>query len=214
MWKLFNSDGLPDIIISDLGTNLTAADVESVYNFLGSQNISTPARSKQHNAVAEKVIQEVREQLSIRMQELQDENIMESWSNQVPHVQKNHNIREHSSTGVAPADLKFQDAERLTGSIQVNSYEDLLQRAREGLAATTEQRYWKQKHSHRNHLQTGDIVWRINPSFDKMNLYSSKRLGPYRVIDTDETTALLEAEDNTTLTVVLSELVIFRRPDN
>jgi hypothetical protein len=213
MWKLFNSDGMPDIIISDLGTNLTAADVESVYKFLGSQNISTPPRSKQHNAVAERVIQEVREQLSIRMQELQQEDIMDSWSIQVPYIQKIHNIREHYSTGVAPADLKFQDARALTGSIQVNSYEDLLQRAREGLAATSEQRYFKNKHSHKNHLQIGDLVWRLNPSFDKMNVHSTRRLGPYEVIDTDETTALLEAEDESRLSVVLSELVLFRRPD-
>jgi hypothetical protein len=147
------------------------------------------------------------------MQELKEKGIMDSWSNQVPYIQKIHNIREHSSTGITPADLKFRDARSLTGSVQINSYEDLLQRAREGLAATIEQRFRKNKHSHKNHLRQGDIVWRINPSFDKMNLYSNKRLGPYEVLDLDDTMALIESEDGTRVTVVLSELVIFRRPN-
>ena len=213
LWKLFNNDGKPDSIISDLGTNLAAADTTAVHRFFGIHSVFAPPRSKQHNAVAERVIDEVRTQMAIRLEELQGEGELDSWSNQIPYIQRLHNIRMHEITGVAPAELKFQDPRGLMQTFRGNNYEELLQHAREGIAMSMEKKFFNSKHSHEHKLQVGDYVWRLNPAFSKMDPSSKRRLGPYIVLDRDGTKALLEDDSAKQQFVALKELVLHRRQE-
>ena len=73
-----------------------------------------------------------------------------------------------------------------------NSYEDLLQHAREGIAMSMEKKFFNSRDSHEHKLREGDYVWRINPAFSKMDPSSKRRLGPYIVVDRDGTKAIDE----------------------
>ena len=213
LWKIFNNDGKPDTIIADLGTNLAAADTTAVQRFLNIHSIFAPPRSKQHNGVAERVIDEVRSQMSILLEELQLKGASDSWSNQIPLVQRLHNIRIHEITGIAPAELKFQDPRGLMQTFRGNSYEELLQHAREGIAMSMEKKFFNSKDSNEHKLREGDYVWRLNPSHTKMDPLSKRRLGPYLVLERDGTKALLDDGSSKKQFVALKELVLHRRRD-
>ena len=152
--------------------------------------------------------------MAIRLEELQGEGVLDSWSNQIPYVQRLHNIRIHEITGVAPAELKFKDPRGLMQTFRGNSYEDLLQHAREGIAMSMEKKFFNSIDSHEHKLRVGDYVCRLNPAFSNMDPSSKRRLGPYIVLDRDGTKSLLQDDSSKQQFVALKELVLHRRQED
>ena len=209
LWRTFNTDGKPQFIISDLGSNLDTKEVRAILSFLDTNFVTAPTGSHQFNAIAERVIREVREQTAIRLQELQQRGTPQSWSDQIPSIMRMHNIREHGTTGVVPAHIRYGALDHRLGEIgNINNWEQLLQRAREGIEQSDESHFRKAYKVFNQEIPPGTIVYRLNPSYNKQDPLSRKRIGPFRVVADDGHQTLLEDKDKREYRVKRSDLRI------
>jgi transposase InsO family protein len=213
LWYMFNAEGKPYYILSDEGSQLTSKKMEALLEFLEIHQIISAPRSHQQNAIAERVIGIVREQLQIKMREAQEEKKPVNWSTITPTIMRLHNIKEHSTTGVAPIHLRFNSFHNLGEVPSINTLEDLLERAKEGIQQSDEKRYYKNKYEKlkRKTLEAGITVWRSNPDFDKLNPTSIRRIGPYTLIEDDGNEALIEDMRGKRERIKKDELRIFIR---
>lgn len=210
LWDLINSDGKPDIIISDLGSNLTARDIEEIIKFCEIHHVTSPPRSHQFNALAENIIKEIREQLNILMSSKIDDEMHPNWSELLPSIARIHNIREHSTTGVIPAHVRYGTDHHLAEVPNINSRENLIQRAREGIEQTIEERFRHSKNFYHQKIPTDALVYITNPNYDKNIPNSSRRIGPYSVLDQDGHQVLITDGDGSVKRVHRGEIRLYQ----
>ena len=209
LWRTFNTDGKPQVIISDLGSNLDTKEVRAIMAFLDTSFVTAPTGSHQFNAIAERVIQEVREQTAIRLQDLQKKGTPQSWSDQIPAIMRIHNIREHGTTGVVPAHIRYGALDHRLGEVgNINNWDQMLQRAREGIEQSDEAHFQKAYKVYNQEIPAGTVVYRLNPNYNKQDPLSKKRIGPYLVVADDGHQSLLQDKDKREYRVKRSDLRI------
>lgn len=139
-----------------------------------------------------------------------DDEMHPNWSELLPSIARIHNIREHSTTGVIPAHVRYGTDHHLAEVPNINSRENLIQRAREGIEQTIEERFRHSKNFYHQKIPTDALVYITNPNYDKNIPNSSRRIGPYSVLDQDGHQVLITDGDGSVKRVHRGEIRLYQ----
>ena len=98
MQYVFSKHGIPATVLSDRGTQFTAAWLQSLYRLLGTKQLLTTAYHPQTNGQSERVNRTLTEVL----RHLVDKTSYDDWDLQLPLVEFAHNNAKNRSTGASP----------------------------------------------------------------------------------------------------------------
>ena len=184
--EVFCKLGKPKAIMADGAGNFDSKGYDELMIFLAIQKVPTIPRNSQDNAIVERAIRTVKMQAAAIREERFIANKPNSWSDILPLVLRNHNARVHSSTGFAPANVRFGLANSLSDNRMVVSQSDMFSSMKENI------RQAKLKQLSRGPLRTttdiltvGRRFWFRNPDRKKSAL-EPINLGPYTLVSQDE----------------------------
>jgi hypothetical protein len=197
IWRILLEDGFPNEVRFDQGRTINNKFMKDLLGFLQVNGITTSARGHEENGIVERVIGEVREQLSKASQEGMKQKSTVDWHWLLPVIARNHNSNKHFSTGQVPAEMRFGHFNRIGG------YEDQIlveEAARRALENKSEQkkRQNMEDRSNGGDIQPGQLVWMMNPRRDKRLLANARWL-PGRIIGRAKDMCEVEYEDGTTV---------------
>ena len=134
-----------------------------------------------------------------------------SWSEILPIVLRNHNARIHSSTGFAPAAVRFGLADSLSDRNGMDaSQSDMLSTIKQNIhQAKLKQLQRGPKQGGTNSLEIGRRFWFRNPDRKKSAL-EPINLGPYILIRQDEGKVIIQDVRGKQRTCHISEIFPFR----
>ena len=186
--ELFCKMGKPTSIMADGAGNFGSKHYEELMNFLAIERVPTIPRNSQDNAIVERTIRTVKTQTAAIREERYLANRSNSWSEILPLVLRNHNARVHSSTGFAPAAVRFGLSDSLSDkSSGYFSQSDMFQSIKQNIAQAKIKQLQRDSHKQRetNSLVIGNRFWFTNPDRKKSALEPLK-LGPYTLVSQEE----------------------------
>ena len=209
--ELFCKMGKPVSIMADGAGNFGSGDYEDLMDFLAIERIATIPRNSQDNAIVERTIRTVKTQAAAIREERYLDNRSNSWSEILPVVLRNHNARVHSSTGFAPAAVRFGLSNTLGDKVSEKfSQSEMLNSIKHNIAqAKRKQLLRKPKQSESNSLIIGRRFWFRNPDRKKSAL-EPINLGPFTLLSQDEGKAVIIDIRGAKRTCHISELFPFR----
>jgi len=210
--ELFCKMGKPAAIMADGAGNFGSKDYEEFMNFLAVERIPTIPRNSQDNAIVERAIRTIKTQAAAIREERYLVGISNSWSDILPVVLRNHNARVHSSTGFAPAAVRFGLSDSLSDkNLGYFSQSDMFQSIKQSIEQTKFKQLQRESHKQRdtNSLIIGNRFWFKNPERKKSAL-EPINLGPYTLVSQKEGQAIIMDIRGTRRTCHISELFPFR----
>ena len=211
--ELFCKIGKPASIMADGAGNFGSEDYERLLEFLGVERVPTIPRNSQDNAIVERLIRTIKTQASAIKEERYLANISNSWSEILPLVLRNHNARVHSSTGFAPAAVRFGLADSLSDRHMDISQADMLSSLKQNIhQAKLNQLARGPMKSNTNSLVIGRRFWFKNPDRKKSALEPTN-LGPYTLIRQEEGKVTLQDVRGKQRVCHISEIFPFRGDD-
>lgn len=208
--ELFCKMGKPTSIMADGAGSFKLLDT-----FLRIQRIPTIPRNSQDNAIVERAIRSVKTQAASIKEERYLKNMPNSWSEVLPLVLRNHNARIHSSTGFAPAAIRFGIADALADKSGSMSQADMLNSLRQNIhvAKLNQLKRRKLGLKETDSLKLGHRFWFKNPDRKKSAL-DPVNLGPYILVSQDEGKVVIQDTLGKQRVCHISELHPFRGDKN
>lgn len=209
--ELFCKIGKPASIMADGAGNFGSEEYERLMEFLGIERVPTIPRNSQDNAIVERLIRTIKTQASAIREERYLANRSNSWSEILPVVLRNHNARVHSSTGFAPAAVRFGLADSLSDKNKMDiSQADMLSSIKKNIhQAKVNQLARGPMQSHTDSLVIGRRFWFRNPDRKKSAL-EPINLGPYTLVSQDEGKVVIQDVRGKQRTCHISEIFPFK----
>jgi transposase InsO family protein len=205
--------GKPLAIMADGAGNFGSKGYEDLMKFLNIQRIPTIPRNSQDNAIVERTIRTVKTQSAAIREERFLVNRSNSWKEILPLVMRNHNARVHSSTGFAPAAVRFGIADSLSDKSD-NTYTQyhMLQRMQININNNKAKSLRGTGPGITDSLQIGKRYWFYNPDRKKSAL-EPIFLGPFTLTNQENGKAVIEDVRGISRVCHISELRPFRGDD-
>jgi hypothetical protein len=209
--ELFCKIGKPASIMADGAGNFGSEEYERLMEFLGIERVPTIPRNSQDNAIVERLIRTIKTQASAIREERYLANKSNSWSEILPVVLRNHNARVHSSTGFAPAAVRFGLADTLSDKNKMDiSQTDMLSSIKRNIhQAKVNQLARGPMQSHTDSLVIGRRFWFRNPDRKKSAL-EPINLGPYTLVSQEEGKVIIQDVRGKQRTCHISEIFPFK----
>jgi len=216
--QYFCEDGIPDLVVHDLGASLNAADVKALLSFLNINTIVTTARNSQENGIAEQKIAKVRQVMKLLIEEHDTgstDMVQLAWSTIVPFCQRALNVMT-SSTGYSPAEIRFGLFNKLDAIKDLKVPEELAADQLEMLARAKEKlitRRNKKVLSNLTNFKINELVIIKNPLHLKRNVGHNPYLGPFKVSSQTNTSVTVTLVSNPTIIKTVKTSEVFRFKD-
>ena len=209
--ELFCKIGKPASIMADGAGNFGSEQYERLMEFLGIERVPTIPRNSQDNSIVERLIRTIKTQASAIREERYLANRSNSWSEILPVVLRNHNARVHSSTGFAPAAVRFGLADSLSDKNKMDiSQADMLSSIKRNIhQAKVNQLARGPMQSHTDSLEIGRRFWFRNPDRKKSAL-DPINLGPYTLVSQEEGKVIIQDVRGKQRTCHISEIFPFK----
>jgi hypothetical protein len=210
--ELFCKMGKPNSIMADGAGNFGSKDYENLMNFLAIERVPTIPRNSQDNSIVERAIRTVKTQAAAIREERYLVGRSNSWSEILPVVLRNHNARVHSSTGFAPAAVRFGLSDSLSDkSLGYFSQSDMFQSIKQSIEHAKIKQLQRESHKQRdtNTLVIGNRFWFKNPDRKKSAL-EPLNLGPYTLVSQEEGKVVIEDVQGKKRVCHISEIFPFR----
>jgi len=214
--QYFCNDGIPDLVVHDLGASLNAVDIKSLMAFLNINQIVTNPRNSQENGIAEKKISQVRQVIKLLIEESSTQSAELAWSLIVPFAQRALNIMT-GSTGYSPAEIRFGAHNRLDAIKEMLVPAEIAEQQAKVIAVAKQNLLLKKAKKDISKLSVfkpNELVIIKNPVHLKRNVSHKPYLGPFKVVGQDNlaVTVTLAADPTIIRKIKISE--VFRFKDN
>ena len=196
--------------MADGAGNFGSADYVKFMTFLEIERVPTIPRNSQDNAIVERVIRTLKTQAAAIREERYLANKPNSWREVLGPVLRNHNARIHSSTGFAPATIRFGIADSLADRGSEISQVEMLDKLNNNIQLYKENQSKRELQRTKTDLLTiGNRFWFRNPDRKKSALQPIN-LGPYTLVEQDQGKVTIADIRGKRRNVHISEIYPFR----